>query len=66
MLQEAIALVSAMEHLVMVTRKNCDLSRLAWLEDATKEVVKIFEDLRISIERIIATENDFDMLDLTA
>jgi hypothetical protein len=38
----------------------------AWLEDADKEVVKIFEDLRLSIERLVAAETDFDVFDLMA
>lgn len=63
MLTAATALVSAIEHLVMVTRRNCNPERLRWLDGLTDAVVRNFEALRDSVEFYQAaesTENDAD------
>lgn len=58
--EAAIGLVSAVEQLVLVTKRNCNPRRLAWLEEATQEVVTNYEDLKQCIERMKMAEREYE------
>lgn len=52
----ASSLLTAIEHLVMVTRRNCNIDKLAWLDEATTDVVGNFEELSDAVERFQRAE----------
>jgi len=52
----ATELVAAMENLALLTKRNCDTSKLRWLESATDEVCQNYEDLNSCVERYVASE----------